>query len=311
MKTLTVVAPAYNEAEGIRTFYEVLAGELKKLSYDWHILVVVDGGTDTTFEILQNIAAHDKKVSALKFSRNFGHQMALLAGIDHATSDVIITMDSDLQHPPSFIPKLLAEYEKGNDIVYTVRDDIETVSVPRRMIGSLFYFLINLVSEVPINRNASDFRLISGKVARVIQNNITERNLFLRGIISWVGFNQTSVVFTTQKRIAGRSKYSFSRLVQLATFGIVSFSKKPLRAGTVIGAVIALFGFIFAIVTVIQYFFGQNLPTGFATLTVLISLIGGVQLMVLGIIGEYIGAIFDEVKGRPRYIVAQTIGFHE
>ena len=308
MKSLSIVCPAYNEAEGIRSFYEVLSAELKKLpNYASTILFVVDGGSDNTFEILQDIAHEDPSVRVLKFSRNFGHQMALLAGIDYAQGDIIITMDSDLQHPPSFIPALLEQYEKGNDIVYTLRDDIHTVTATRRLVGNIFYRFINLISDVPINRNASDFRLISRRVADVIRDNIQERNMFLRGVISWVGFKQSSLPFTAHKRVAGRSKYSLSRLLQLATFGIISFSKKPLRAASVVGALIALIGFCIALGTIAQYFIYGALPSGFTTLVVLLSIYGGVQLIFLGIIGEYIGAIFDEVKGRPRYIIEEAV----
>lgn len=312
MKTLTVVCPAYNEAEGIRRFYDVLVLELSKLSsYTWSILFVVDGGTDGTFKILKEIASKDGKVRVLKFSRNFGHQMALLAGIDHAKSDVVITMDSDLQHPPSFIPKLLAEYEKGSDIVYTIRVHDESIGILRKWVGNMFYRFINLISDIPINRNASDFRLISGRVAALIRTSIRERNTFLRGIMSWVGFAQSSLNFTAHRRIAGHSKYSLSRLIQFALFGIVSFSKKPLRAASVVGMLFALFGFGVALVATIQYFTDNTLPSGWATVVVLLSVFGGVQLIFLGIIGEYIGAIFDEVKARPHYIIDEALNVHD
>lgn len=308
MKTLTVMCPAYNEAEGITHFYEVLKEELSRLKgYDSTMLFIVDGGTDDTFDILKNIATHDTRVQVINFSRNFGHQMALLAGIDYARGDIIVMMDSDLQHPPAVIPRLIAEYEKGYDIVYTVRDDTQTVGLVRRVVGKFFYWGINQLSEVHISENASDFRLISAKAAEVIRKSIGERSMFLRGVIGWIGFKQSSVRFTTAARAAGVSKYSIKRLLQFALFGIISFSKKPLRAASVVGALFALFGFGVAFVTLVQYFTDQALPSGWATVVVLLSVFGGLQLIFLGIMGEYIGAIFDEVKGRPRYIVEEAI----
>lgn len=310
MKTLTVVCPAMNEAEGIAIFYTALSSELSKLSaYNSRILFVVDGATDTTFLILKGIAEKDSRVSILNFSANFGHQMALLAGIDYADADIVITMDSDMQHPPELIPKLLAEFERGNDVVYTVRADSEDVSFVRRFLGAVFYKCVNMISDVPIQKNASDFRLISRRVVTVLQTQVRERNLFLRGVISWMGFRQVAVSFQAAKRYAGSSNYSIGRLVRFAVFGLISFSTKPLRAATTVGLLFAFFGFCFAVYAVIEYFINHTLPPGWSTLVVLVSIFGGVQLVFLGIIGEYIGAIFDEVKARPHYIVADKINF--
>ncbi len=308
MKTLTVVCPAYNEADGIRDFYGVLKAELAKLSnYSSKILFVDDGSRDSTYSVLLSIAKGDKNVQVAHFSRNFGHQLALLAGIDHSKADVVIMMDSDLQHPPAVIPLLLAEYEKGNDIVYTVRDDSQTVGMGRRIMGKIFYWVVNRLSDVPISENASDFRLISGRVAELIRTQIRERNIFLRGIISWIGFKSSYVHFKTAARKAGVSKYSVSRLLQFAIFGIISFSKKPLRLATISGLLIALIGFVVALVTIVQSFINNSLPDGWATVVVLLSILGGVQIVFLGILGEYVGAIFDEAKARPNYIIEDII----
>ncbi|MBP7741223.1 MAG: glycosyltransferase family 2 protein [Candidatus Pacebacteria bacterium] len=309
MKTLTVIAPAYNEAQGIVRFYEVLRSQLDALTgYEAEILIVVDGGTDETFELLEPLVLRDPLLRVIKLSTNFGQQMALLAGIDNTTSDAIIMMDADLQHPPATIPELIAAFEKGNDVVYTVREINRHVSVLRRLAGHLFYWFINTISDVPINENASDFRLISRRVAVVLQEKIRERNLFLRGIISWMGFAQACVRFTAEERIAGKSKYSLAKLISFAIFGIISFSKKPLRAASVMGLLAAVGGVIFALITIAQYFLGQISQPGFATIVVLITIFGGLQLFFLGVLGEYIGGIFDEVKGRPHYIISRTLG---
>lgn len=310
MKTLTIVSPVYEEAAGIERFYQVLHAQLQLLSdYSCSILFVVDRCKDESFSILARIAENDCTVSVMGLSSRFGNQISILAGIDHAYSDVVITMDSDLQNPPSIIPLLLAEYEKGNDIVNTVRVRTEKIGILRRLAGALFYWLINIISDVPITTNASDFRLISRRVATILREQIRERNLFIRGIISWIGFNQSFVSFVADERIAGRSKFSPSRLIQFAIFGIVSFSKKPLRAASVVGICFAILGAIFGVVTVVQYFLGQTMVMpGYATIVVLLSMFGGLQLFFLGVIGEYIGAIFDEVKGRPHYIIQNSVG---
>lgn len=308
MQKLTIISPAYQEAETLRSFYETLTKVTGTLhGYDTTILLVVDRCADATFSVAADIAGSDPRVGVLHLSSRFGHQMALIAGIDHADADVIIMMDSDLQHPPAVIPRLLTAYEAGNDVVYTLREDSADVGFLRRIAGGTFYWFINKISNIPISRNGSDFRLISRRVADLLRTRIHERNIFLRGVVSWVGFNQASITFRADKRFAGKSKYSFSQLINFAFFGIISFSKKPLRAATLVGLLFSLFGFGFAILTVLQYLIDNQLPPGWSTTVVLISIFGGVQLFFLGIIGEYIGGIFDEVKDRPRYIVEDAI----
>lgn len=308
MKTLTVICPAYNEAKGIAHFYQVLKGELAKIEgYQASTLFVVDGGTDATFEVLSGIAAKDPSVQVISFSRNFGHQMALLAGIDHAEADAVVMMDSDLQHPPALIHILLKEFEKGNDVVYTVRDDAQAVGLLRRLFGGAYYAFVNWVSDVPIARNASDYRLISRRVADLIKTNVRERSMFLRGVVRWVGFKQAEVPFKTGTRYAGVSGYTLGKLIQFAVFGLISFSRKPLRAAIGVGLLMALLGFVMALVTIVQSLADSSFPAGWATVVVLVSIFGGVQLVFLGILGEYIGAIFDEVKGRPHYIVSDAV----
>jgi polyisoprenyl-phosphate glycosyltransferase len=307
-RTLTIVSPVYNEEEGIHDFYESLKPELAKLSsYTSDIIFVVDRCSDNTLEILKNIARSDSAVRILALSSRFGYQMSQLAGIDHAKGDAVVTMDSDGQNPPSLLPQLLAEFEKGAHIVHGIRKDTEGLGALRKMQSSIFYWLINKISEVPIIPNASDYRLISQKVATVLREKVRERNLFLRGIFSWLGFKQARVPFVAPPRTKGTTKFSMNRLIQFALLSLVSFSRKPLRAATAVGALFALFGFLFAVVTVVQYFLGAIKEPGYSTVIVMLAIFGGVQLMFLGVIGEYIGAIFDEVKARPHYIVEEAI----
>jgi polyisoprenyl-phosphate glycosyltransferase len=309
MKTLTIICPAYNEAEVLERFHQELSAKLRTLAdrYSTKVLIVLDRSSDNSLEILKRLAATDPSLGVLSLSSRFGHQMALLAGIDHSDADVIVMMDSDLQHPPSLIPALLEKYENGYDIVNTIRDDEEELGLLKRSSSRLFYWMINRISDVPINERAADFRLISRRVAEVFQHQVRERNQFLRGLFSWVGFTNVSVPFRVGARAAGRSKYSTGRLMRFAAHGIVSFSKRPLQAAVILGFIFAGFGLINALVTLVQYFIYSSLPSGWTTLAILISVFSGVQLIFLGIIGEYIGAIFDEVKGRPHYIVDERV----
>jgi dolichol-phosphate mannosyltransferase len=312
MKTLTVISPAYNEEEVIEDFYNELSRVLVDLKhrYEYKILFVVDRSKDATFEILKSIAERDNSVQILLLSSRFGHQMSLLAGIDYSNSDVIIMLDSDLQHPPGLIPKMLMKYEQGYDIVYMIREDYKKeIGFLKRTTSKLFYKLINQISQIPINESAADFRLISHRVAEVFRNQIRERNQFLRGLFSWVGFRSISIKFQVNKRRAGKSKYSISRMIQFGLEGVVSFSKKPLQAAVYVGLSFAILSFVFALISLIQYFIYASLPSGWTTIVMLISVSSGVQLIFLGIVGEYLGAIFDEVKARPHYIVEEKVNF--
>jgi polyisoprenyl-phosphate glycosyltransferase len=311
-RRVTVVAPVYNEQEVISAFYERTRGILAKLRdrYASRILFVVDRCTDDTMTVLRGIAARDTDVQVLALSSRFGHQMSLLAGIDHATdADAIIMMDSDLQHPPELIPELLDRFERGNDVVFTVRRDGADVGRVRRFIGNTFYRVLGYLASVPVQRNAADFRLISSRVARTLREQIRERGVFLRGILGWVGFNQAAVEYTPAPRGAGRSKYSVSRMMALATAGILSFSTKPLRMGIFVGIGFAVLGFAYGAYTVVAYFADPQIPRGYATIVTLLLLFSGVQLIFMGILGAYVGAIYDEVKGRPHYIVDEAINF--
>ena len=312
MKTLTVISPVFNEEQVIEGFYKELKVVLTSLAnYDSTVLFVVDQCTDRTLDILAQIAKLDPRVKVLSLSSRFGHQMSLLAGIDHADSDALIMMDSDLQHPPSLIPTMLGKFEEGYDVVFTIREDSKQVDFLKRSTSRIFYRLINRVSEVPILESAADFRLISRRVASVFQEHIRERNQFLRGLFVWVGFKSTGIRFHSRERAGGQSKFSWGRLFQFAAHGVVSFSKQPLRAAIYVGFGFAFLGFLIALVTLVEYFTHRSWPPGWATLAILIPTFSGIQLIFLGVLGHYIGAIFDEVKGRPHYIVERKMNFGE
>jgi glycosyltransferase involved in cell wall biosynthesis len=309
-RSIVVVTPVFNEEEVIGLFFERTTEVLKSIEdrFEWRIVFVVDRCSDRTLEILRKIAALDGRVQVLALSARFGHQMSLLAGVDNAgNADAVIMMDSDLQHPPEIIPVLVDRFLEGADVVYTVRADTEDVSGLRKWVGSAFYRLLGRLSDTPIHENAADFRLISRRVCTVLQERIRERGLFLRGVLNWIGYKQVSVEYRAAKRAAGRSKYSLSRMMALATAGILSFSTKPLRLGIGVGISFALIGFFLGAMTVAEYFFDRSLPSGWTTIVTLLLLFSGVQLIFMGIIGAYIGGIYEEVKGRPHYLIEEAI----
>jgi dolichol-phosphate mannosyltransferase len=313
LKRLTVVAPVFNEEDVITEFHRRVKSVLDGMRdrYDARILFVVDRCTDNTVGILRQIAAQDPNAQVLTLSSRFGHQMSLLAGVDFAQdADAIVMMDSDLQHPPELIPQLLEKFEEGNDVVFTIRKATEDISSVRKLLGRGFYRLLSYLSDVPIQENAADFRVISARVARTLKNDIRERSLFLRGILSWIGFNQVSVEYLAAKRAAGRSKYSLSRMFALAAAGILSFSTKPLKMGIFVGVGMAFLGFAVGVFTLVEYFFDRSIPSGWTTIVMLLLLFSGVQLIFMGIIGAYIGGIYEEVKGRPHYVVDETMNLH-
>jgi dolichol-phosphate mannosyltransferase len=312
-RLLTVVTPVFNEEEVIRAFYKRTRSALDKLAdhFESHILFVVDRCTDNTVTVLKEIAALDSYAQVLTLSARFGHQMSLLAGIDYAVdADVIVMMDSDLQHPPELIPELLRQHDLGNDIVFTVRVDTENVGRLRKAVGRLFYRLLGFLSNVTINENTADFRLVSRRVAKVLRTQIRERNMFLRGLFSWIGFNQTSIEYAAAKRAAGQSKYSFSRMINLGIAGILSFSTKPLKLSIFIGMGLAATSFILGAITVVEYFIDKTIPSGWTTIVTLLLLFSGVQMIFIGLLGAYIGGIYEEVKGRPHYIVDEGININ-
>jgi len=311
-KSLTIITPAYNEELVVGEFCEAVIQILEPLKdrYDYSILVVVDKCPDKTFQIVRNLARSNPRIKALQMSSRFGHQAALLAGIDHTESDLLIMMDCDFQHPPQLIPRLLEEHARGADIVFTVKADYSSISWWRRISSRVFYRILNSLSQTPIRANSSDYRLISGRVADIFRTQLRERTLFLRGLLSWIGFPSASIEFDVPNRQAGQSKYSVRQMFGLALYGMLSFSKRPLRLATFTGFLFSMLGFLYGLYIVLGYLVWEAaLPPGWATLAVLASIFSGIQLLCLGVIGEYVGAIFNEVKARPHYIVEERVNF--
>ncbi len=308
-KSLSVICPVYNEQEIIKQFIIELVKVLKSVeeNYSWNIIFVLDRSTDSTLEILKEFVNQITNIKILVLSNRFGHQMSLVAGIDHCESDIIIMMDSDLQHPPELIPKLLDAYESGNDLVYTIRNKPSDANPIKRLGSRFFYRLINFLSDVPLESGEADYRLISKRVASIFKNDIRERNQFLRGLFSWVGFTRKGIRYDSAERIYGESKYTWPRIIKFALSGIISFSRKPLQYAITVGLMLSLVGVLLATYSFFMYFYDEQVPSGWTTLSIVISIFGGMQFLFLGIIGEYIGSIFDEVKARPLYIVEDKI----
>lgn len=301
---ISLVVPAYNEEENLPVLVHRLMAVMEP--YDsYEILIVDDGSTDQTRHVLRQLSKAYPEVRYLSFSRNFGHQMALRAGYDHARGAAVICLDADLQHPPELIPTLIAKWYAGYEVVYTVRRPDPKLSWFKRTTSRKFYDLLRRVSNLQIEDGAADFRLLDRKVVDALKQ-FKETDLFLRGAISWVGFRQCRVLYEPAPRYAGRSKYSFRKMLQLAAMGITSFSTRPLYLSVLLGFGMFVFAGLFGAEVLYEYFFTNATVSGWTTLVVLMALIGGVQFIMIGIIGVYLGKTFVEVKGRPVYIIGDT-----
>jgi len=306
--TVDIICPVYREAEGIQLFHDELAAVLDELDERYHsrVLYVLDPSSDETELRLRKICELDPRVTTLVLSRRFGHQAALVAGLEHATGDAVIMLDSDGQHPPQLIPDLLAAYEAGADIVQAVRKDSTTTSWFKRWSSEAFYRLMSRMAAIDLQVGSADFRLMSRRVVAVFRDQLPESNPFIRGLTSWVGYTVTYVGFTSQERLAGRSKYSLRSLLEFAITGVTSFSKVPIRAAAVLGMAISALSVLYGCFILAAYLSQRYVPPGWTSMVAVMSFLGGLQLLFLGLIAEYVGQIFDEVKGRPRYLVDRT-----
>jgi dolichol-phosphate mannosyltransferase len=300
---ISVVIPAFDEEGSLPELTGKLAEVLTQYR-QYEILVVDDGSRDRTLEVLKELHAQDPRIRYLSLSRNFGHQNALKAGLDHAAGDCVVTMDADLQHPPEMIPQLVEKWQEGFDIVYTTRKDDKKLGLLKRATSRFFYKLMNRLSDIRISEGAADFRLLDRSVVEVLKD-INEYYLFFRGMTSWVGFRQCAVEFTQAERFAGETKYSYRRMLGFALTGITSFSLKPLRISVFLGTLFAVMAFLYGIYAIAMKFFTDATIPGWTSVLASVLFIGGIQLIVLGIIAEYIGKLFMESKRRPHYIIRE------
>jgi glycosyltransferase involved in cell wall biosynthesis len=300
--SVSIVVPVYNEEANIAPLVEGLGKVLKDCRHE--ILFVDDGSRDGTLDKIKALGKSNSRLRYLSLSRNFGHQNALKAGLDYASGDCVITMDGDLQHPPEMIPRMLEKWREGFEVVYTIRDNDRDVPFFKRLTARLFYGLINLIADVKVEEGTADFRLLDRSVVEILKN-MNEHAPFYRGIVPWTGFRQTGLHFKPLPRHAGGTKYTFGRMIAFALCGLVSFSIMPLRLATLLGFGMALTGFIIGLKAVIEYLITKSTVPGWASTIVTVVLVGGVQLIILGIIGEYLGKLVNESKHRPHYIVRE------
>jgi glycosyltransferase involved in cell wall biosynthesis len=298
---LSVVAPVYNEQELVERFVRRACAAVA--DYTFELVLVNDGSTDDTPALLDRMAAEDPRVRVIHLSRNFGHQAALTAGLEHAVGDVVAMIDADLQDPPELIPTMVARWEAGSDVVYAVRRAREGETAFKLATASWFYKLFDKLAQVDLEPNSGDFRLLDRRALDALLT-MTERSRFLRGMTVWVGFTQTAVSYERDPRHAGETKYTLRKMLRFSLDAIASFSHVPLQLATYVGLLSAGLAFVAIPVVLGLHFAGSYLP-GFGSLTIAILLLGGIQLIALGVIGEYVGRIYDEVKHRPLYIVRE------
>ena len=312
MKKISIVIPMYNEETVAKECYKRIISVLIELTtYDYELIVVDDGSKDKTLEIMGEIAKNDKKVKVISFSRNFGHQAAVTAGLKETTGDAVVIIDADMQDPPELIKDMIELWEDGNDVIYAVRKRRKGESIFKVLSAKMFYKLLYSLSDVEIPKDTGDFRLVDRKVVDVI-NSLPEHNKYLRGLFSWVGFKQKPIKYVRKERFAGKTKYPLKKMIKLAYDGIISFSNKPLKLIGSIGLLSILLSFILLIYSICSYIFNwNNLVPGWASIMVSISFFAGVQLVSIWIMSEYISRIYDESRNRPEYIIKKKINEKE
>jgi dolichol-phosphate mannosyltransferase len=305
MKRIDIVAPVFNEEECLERFHAGLSAVLDTLPYQFRIVLVDDGSVDRTAQLCRELRDRDPRVHYVRLSRNFGHQAALTAGLDVTDADAVVTMDADLQHPPSELPRFIAAWEAGAELVSGVRDAANDLPFAKRVTSRAFYRVLNALSEVPITPDAPDFRLLDAKVVAALRS-LREQSRFLRGMYSWLGFRQETITYRQAARGAGRSKYSMIKMMRLGLTAVLSFSRLPLRIATFVGLAVSGLSFLYGLYAIVQALaFHATLP-GWASLAVLVSFLAGIQLLTLGLFGEYLGQVLAETKHRPLYVVADT-----
>jgi polyisoprenyl-phosphate glycosyltransferase len=302
LELLSVVAPIYNEEATLGRFYTRVCDSLEGVPFE--LVLVDDGSSDSSPALLGGLAAEDPRVRVVFLSRNFGHQTALTAGLDHARGSAVVMLDADLQDPPELIPRMLDHWRGGCDVVYAVRERREGESRFKLSTAKWFYKLFDKLAQVELEHNSGDFRLLDRRPLDALLA-MRERNRFLRGMTVWVGYTQAAVSYRRDPRYAGETKYTLSKMLKFSLDAISSFSHRPLQLATLLGFLISTLAFIAIPVVVILRVSGSYLP-GFGSITIAILLLGGIQLIAIGIIGEYVGRIYDEVKGRPLYLVRAT-----
>lgn len=298
---LSVVVPAYNEQAGLRAFHDRLSAVLASVNLTVEIVYVNDGSRDRTLSVMKALQANDRRVTIVDLSRNFGKEIALTAGLDHAAGTAVVVIDADLQDPPELIPTLYAELQRGFDMVYAQRKRRAGETLVKKMTAALFYRLMNRVASVPMPVDTGDYRIIGPRALRALRQ-LREQHRFMKGLFTWIGFRQRAILYDRDPRLAGTTKWNYWKLWNFALEGLTSFTIAPLKIASYVGTLTAVGAFIYGIVVVIRtLIMGRDVP-GYASLMVVMLFLGGAQLLAIGIIGEYLGRVFDEEKRRPLYL---------
>ncbi len=298
---ISIIIPCMNEEDNIFPLFNTINSELFGM-YNFSILFVDDGSIDNTLTVIKQLSELNERVKYISLSRNFGHQLALKAGYDHADGDAVICLDADFQHPIFILREMIKKWEEGYEVIYSRRLDA-TSSFLKRKTSFLFYKAYNFFSKVKLSEGAADFRLLDAKVVHVLRG-LNESSIFIRGLVSWVGFSQYEISYTVEKRIYGKTKYSLRKMLSLSIDGFTSFSISPLRISSLFGLSLSIISFLYTIYALYMYFFTHKVVAGWTSLIVCFLFVSGLQFIMIGLVGEYIGKIFLEVKKRPLYIIA-------
>lgn len=305
---LSIIAPMYNEEEGIESFFTEIEKVITKIDIDYEIICVDDGSKDKTLELLKQKHIENPKIKVIALSRNFGKEAAMTAAIDYCSGDAVIPIDSDLQDPPEIIAEMIEQWRAGYDVVYAKRISRDGDTLIKRNTAGWFYKLFNRVSDVKIPENVGDYRLMDKKVVVAIRQ-LPEKDRFMKGLFCWPGFKNTTIEFVRQNRAMGTTKFNYWKLWNFALSGITSFSTIPIRMGVYLGLSVSALAFLYGIFIIIKTIFGGADVPGYASLMSIMLFVGGIQLFFMGLMGEYMGRIYKEVKNRPIYYVAEEIGF--
>jgi len=306
---LSVIVPLYNEELVIRHMHEALTAVLTRNRIDYEVILVNDGSRDGTLAIAKDLCCNDPRLKLVSFSRNFGHQIAITAGIDKASGQVVVVIDADLQDPPEVILEMIEKWREGYQVVYGVRKARKGESFFKLVTAAMFYRVLRMMTPVDIPTDTGDFRLMDRQVVEQLKR-MRERSRFVRGMVSWVGFKQGKVEYTRESRLMGETKYPLRKMIKFAVDGMLSFSQLPLRISSGLGLICSLLAFVFMIYGfVVKYFYPETAIQGWASIFVASLFLGGIQLMSIGILGEYIGRMYDEIKGRPLYIIEEEMNF--
>ena len=308
--TISIIAPVYNEEAILHELYKRISETMETLGESWELVLVNDGSWDRSYEIMLELHEQDPRVHIVNFSRNFGHQIAITAGMDYAQGQAVVIIDADLQDPPSVILEMVDKWKEGYEVVYAIRRERKGETRFKLWTAKMFYRVINKITGVNIPLDTGDFRLLDRKAVDALRQ-IREHHRFMRGLSVWIGFRQTGVTYVREERFAGETKYPLSKMLRFAMDGITSFSYLPLQFATYIGFIIAGLSVLGILATIILRLSGSQAFYGQATTLVMVLFLGGIQLISLGIIGEYLGRIYDEVKNRPLYIVDEAVGFEQ